>query len=91
MSTNKFATNMIVKAIALVVIIIIMCFVFQNTIITNDIALGQMNNSDEAYMLMEYYNQVRSTTSIAGGGISAIIVGSILYDIYKYTKNEGEM
>lgn len=91
MSANKFAIRMIIKAVIIVAIAIIMCLVFQNTIITNDIALGQMSNSDEAYLLMEYYNKVRTTTSIACSSISTIIVGSIIYDIYKFTKDKGEI
>lgn len=91
MSTKTFTTRIIVKAIILLAIAIIMCLVFRNTIITNDIALGQMSNSDEAYLLMEYYNRVRTTTSMASCSISAIIVGTIIYDIYKFTKNEGEI
>lgn len=91
MSTKKFAIRMIINIVALIILTVIMCFVFANTVITNDIALGQMNNSNEAYLLMTYYNQVRTTMSIIYSCMSALIVGSIIYDIYKFTKNKGEI
>jgi hypothetical protein len=49
-----------------------------------------MSNSDEAYLLMEYYNNIRGVSSIAYSLMSAVIVGSTAYDIYKFTHNEGE-
>ena len=90
MSHKRFAIKMITKAIALIVLSSMMLFIFENTIISNNIALGQMSNSDEAYLLMEYYNNIRGASSIAYSLMSAVIVGSIAYDIYKFTHNEGE-
>ena len=65
-----------------------MLFIFENTIVSNNIALGQMSNSDEYYLLMEYYNNIRGVSSIAYSLMSAIIVGSTAYDIYKFTPRE---
>jgi hypothetical protein len=90
-STKKFAIKTTINAVALIVLTILMCVVFANTVITNDIALGQMNNSNEAYLLMAYYNHVRTTMSIVYSCLSAFIVGSVIYDIYKFTKNKGEI
>ena len=90
MSYKRFAIKMIINAIALIVLSSIMLFVFENTIVSNNIALGQMNNSDEAYLLMEYYNNIRGVASIVYSLISAIIVGSTAYDIYQFTHNKGE-
>lgn len=90
MSINKFAIKMIINALAFIALTIITVFIFNNTIITNSIALGQMSNSDGAYLLMEYYNRTRTITSIAYSCISALIIGSTIYDIYHFTKNKGE-
>lgn len=90
MSTKKFAIKMIVKFVTLAILTILVLLIFANTIITNDIALGQMSNSDEAYLLMEYYNKIRTITSSVYGCISTLIVGTIVYDIYKFAKNKGE-
>lgn len=90
MSNKSFAIKMIINVVTLVILTVIMILVFQNTVITNDIALGQMSNSDEAYLLMEHYNRVRTSVSVGYSCISALIVGTTIYDIYKFMKNKGE-
>ena len=90
MSEKRFALRIIANALMFIGITILAVCIFNNTIITNDIALGQMANSDEAYLLMEHYNRIRNTTSVSYGCISALIVGTTIYDICKFTKNKGE-
>lgn len=90
MNTKKFAVRMIVNVVTLVILTILVLLIFENTIITNDIALGQMSNGDKAYLLMEYYNKIRIITSSVYGCISTLIIGIIVYDIYKFTENKGE-
>lgn len=90
MSNKKFAIKITINVITLIILTVIMLLVFENTVVTNDIALGQMNNSDEAYLLMEYYNRVRTIVSTAYGCISGIIVGATIYYIYNFIKNKGE-
>ena len=86
MSNKKFIIKIVINAVALIVFTLITFLVFENTIITNDIALGQMNNSDEAYLLMEYYNRIRTIVSSIYGGICVYIAGITIYDIYNFYK-----
>ena len=96
MSNRKFVIRMIISAVVLLVCTVVMLLVFENTVITNDIALGQMSNSNEAYLLMEYYNRIRIVASIVYSCVSALIIGIATYNICKFiktkiqTKNEGE-
>ena len=90
MSNKKIAIKITINILFLVILTAIKFFVYENTIITNDIALGQMNNSDEVYLLMEYYNRVRATISTGYNFISALIIGTTIYDIYKFMNNKGE-
>lgn len=90
MSNKRFVIKMIINAVALMISTLIMFLIFENTVITNDIALGQMNNSNEAYLLMEYYNRIRTIASSVYGGICAYIAGITIYDIYNFVNNKGE-
>ena len=90
MSEKRFALRIIANALILIGITILTACIFNNTIITNDIALGQMANSDEAYLLMEQYNSIRNITIVSYGWLVAIIVGTTIYDIKKFTTNKGE-
>lgn len=90
MSNKKFIIKIVINAVALIVFTLITFLIFENTVITNDIALGQMNNSNEAYILMEYYNRIRTIASSVYGGICAYIAGITIYDIYNFVNNKGE-
>jgi hypothetical protein len=62
-------------------------------IITNELALTQMENSNELYMLMESYNKLRPILSIVYGLIASVFVGTTIYDIWQFIKtktNKGE-
>ena len=90
MNNRTFAIKMIVKAIVLIVISVIALIIFQNPVITNEIALGQMSNSDELYLLMEAHNKVKQYTSIVYGCLVGILAGTVVYDIENFNKNKGE-
>lgn len=81
---------MIVKVVVFIILTLTVSLLFENAIITNNIALGQMSNSDEAYLLMEYYNRIKTIVSVIYSCISALIVGTAIYDIYNFIKKKGE-
>ena len=90
MNTTYFTMKIVAKTILFMVITFMFYFIFENTVITNEIAMGQMENSNEFYLLMEMYNKIRTYASIAYSCISTIIVGTAIYDIYIFTKDRGE-
>ena len=90
MKNKSFIIKMLIYAAVLITITVIMFLVFEDTIITNDIALGQMSNSDEMYLLMEYYRRVRIGVSTTYGCISTFIIGAIIYNIYNFIRKKGE-
>lgn len=90
MKNKRFIIKMVIRAIAFIILTLIVSLLFENAIITNDVALGQMSNSDEAYLLMEYYKRIKTIVSVIYGCISAFIVGTTVYDIYKFIKKKGE-
>jgi hypothetical protein len=51
-------------------------------------AMGQMENSNELYMVMEAYNIAKPIISIIYGCITTWFVGTTIYDIYKLITKE---
>ncbi len=82
--------KIIMSAIFIMILTFAMNFIFDNPIISNYIAMGQMSNSDEAFLLMEYYNRAKTIVPIVYGCIVALIVGTTGYNIYNIIKNKGE-
>ena len=93
MSTKRFIIQIAVKILIYAIISTIALSLLTSPIITNDLALGQMENSNELYLLMEAYNKVRPFISIIYGFITALFAWTTISDIYKFIKikkNKGE-
>lgn len=93
MSTKKFIIKTAIKVLLYAIISTIALSLLTNPIINNELALGQMENSNELYLLMDTYNKVRPFISIIYGLITTLLVGTTIHDIYKFIKlkkNKGE-
>lgn len=53
-------------------------------VITNNIALGQLQNDDMAFAVMEVWNQIQNYIAIGEITIITIVILTILYDVCKY-------
>lgn len=86
--TKQFVKKVSRKIILFAVLMFIVAALMQpvGVVISNNIALGQMQNSDEMYILMDTYNKVRSIVSVAFTGIILLFTGTIARDIYKFVK-----
>lgn len=93
MNTKRFIFKTAVKIIIFVIFSAIASTLLYGPIITNELAMTQMEQSNELYMLMESYNRLRPFISIIYGLITTYFVGTTIYDIYKFIKtkiNKGE-
>lgn len=93
MTAKKFIIKTTVKILIYAIISTIALSLLTNPVITNELALGQMENSNELYLLMETYNKVRPFISIIYGLITALFVATTISDTYKFIKtktNKGE-
>ena len=93
MSTKKFLIKTTVKIIIYAIISTIALNLLNSPIISNNIALGQMQNDDSLFVLMDTYNKVRPFISIIYGFITCVFAGTTIYDTYKFIKtktNKGE-
>ena len=93
MRIKKFIIKIATKTMIYVISSTIILSILTNPIITNELALTQMENSNELYLLMDAYNKVRPFISIIYGLITALFAGTIIHDICKFIKtkiNKGE-
>ena len=93
MNTKKYIFKLIAKAFILAIIsIIVFNYLLASPIISNELALGQMINSDEIYLLTQTYDKIKSIILIVYSCITAFLVGTAIYDTYKFIsiKNKGE-
>ena len=93
MTLKKFIIRTYIKILTYAIISTIAISLLTSPIITNELAMLQMENSNELYLLMETYNKVRPFISIIYGLVTVLFVGTTIYDIYKFIKtkiNKGE-
>ena len=80
----------IVKIITKIVVAVLICVwlaSFANgfaPIIGNDIALGQLENSDANFALMQAWTQLQNRIHMTQGGIGALCVLGVIYDVIEY-------
>ena len=86
MSTKKFIIKTVVKIITFAIISTVAITLLQSPVISNEIALGQMQNSNELFILMETYNKVRPIVSVIYGFIVVWFTYTIAHSIYKFIK-----
>lgn len=93
MRVKSFVIKTITKIIIYAIISTIALSLLNSPIITNELALLQMEHSNELYMLMDTYYKVRPFISIIYGFITAMFAWTIIHDTYKFIKtktNKGE-
>lgn len=88
MTTKKFITRTTIKIIAFAIFTTIVFGLANSPVIANNIALGQMENSDVLYMMMETYNQTKHFVSIIYNCITVFFAGTIIYDIFKFIQTK---
>ena len=90
---SKFISKLAIKVIIFVFIMTVVLFIAQSVspIMTNYLALGQMQNSDEAFVVMNTYNRFQPVIRIIFVGICILFTTSLVKDTYKFVKNINEL
>ena len=81
---KKITAKVIIFAIVMFLIATVMQYI--SPIISNDIAMGQMENSDEAFVTMGLYNRLQNVASALYSIGIAFLVCALGYDTYKFAK-----
>lgn len=88
MNTKKFIIKTVVKIIVFSVFTTIAFSLANSPIIANNIAIGQMQNSNDLYILMDIYNKTKHYVAIIYNCITVGFAGTIIYDICKFIKTK---
>ena len=89
---KQFIKKTIVKVfIFSVVMVIISSIVYSmNPVLTNELALSQMQNSNEMYVLMNTYYKSRPILSFTYCIIIILFMRNIICDVHRFVKNINE-
>lgn len=88
MELKRLIFRMVVRSI--IIAVILTALTVMEPIITNDIALGQMQNSNEAFAIMSAYNGFKQFGNIAGTIAVGWYIVTAARDVYKFVENEKE-
>lgn len=85
---KRLITKTVIGTAVLIIIGAAMSMIFNSAIINNYIAMGQMSNNNEAYLVMEYYNKFKVITGTVYGLFFVLFAGKTIYSFYKVTKEK---
>lgn len=88
--------KLIFKSITKLAIVFVICLIGSllinafAPIISNNLAIGQLENSDTNWALMQAWNSFQNVINLLGGAICLYCGYFIGVDIYNYFKTKGE-
>lgn len=85
---KKLIRKTVVRLIIFAVITAALAAVKESAVITNDMALGQLENSDTAYMLMHFVQNMNSVITLLYVAFAAMVFWPIVVDVYKIIKKK---
>ena len=87
MRTKRFITKILTRLILFTALMIVVMAMVESPILTNEVALGQMENSSEAFMLMGMFFSFRNLVKVIVWLIALLFGATIIRDIYKFIKS----
>lgn len=92
MTPTKFIFKTASKIIMFTFLMIVAAAVAQSLspVVSNEMALTQMENSNELFVVMNTYNKIRPIISAVFTGVAIWFTCTIARDTYKFFKNQKE-
>lgn len=75
--------SILIKIILIILVTSFISITFTSGTIANDVAINQLENSDEAYLELQAYNAMTPMAEIMIGAVTILIGLAIFYDFYK--------
>lgn len=90
--TKQFIKKIITKIVIFAFIMIVVTSITKSMspVISNSVALTQMQHSDAMFVMMNTYNKIKPLVSVIYFGIIACFTCTIGRDIYKFAKTVNE-
>lgn len=85
---KRFLIKTTTKIIAAVSFLVIAFTLVQSPVLTNEVALAQMESSDGLYIVWSSYSPVVSLIRSVLCGIGGFMLGRSILDIYKFIKTK---
>lgn len=85
-AVREFITKTAMRSIIMVAIIILVWTITQTPILTNNIAMHQMENSNDWFVAMTVYQRFSNVAGIFGNVSVIVTLGFIGWDGYKLAK-----
>lgn len=87
MTTKKFTTRAITRCVIFAILVVAYIILSQSMpTISNEVALTQMQNSNEMFTLMNTYAQIKPIINVVFVGVILWFTGMTTYDTYKFVK-----
>lgn len=80
----------ILKTVVLIIVLVILQAVTYHPVLNNELAMTQMENSNELFIVWDSYNRVRNVLPFVYTVIGLSYVGWIGADVYRFMKNKKE-
>ena len=89
---SKLITKVVIKVLIAILLCTLISFVVTAFAphISNDVALGQLQNDDMSFTIMQTWNQVLNLVGWVQAGIAIVCGIAVGRDTYKYFKNRKE-
>lgn len=78
-----YVFSILIKIILIILVTSFISITFTSGTIANDVAINQLENSDEAYLELQAYNAMTPIAEIMIGAVTILIGLAIFYDFYK--------
>lgn len=92
MTIEKFTRRILVKLIIYIILLGVIAAVLQTAepLVSAEIALGQMENSNESFVALNSYSWLKSARPAINFGAWLLFTSTIARDVYKFINNKGE-
>ena len=86
MAVREFIGNTIMRLFIVIAVMAMVFMITQTPVITNNIAMGQMENSNDWFVVMTMYQRFANIADIFGTVCVVVTLGFIGWDGYKLAK-----
>lgn len=86
MAVRRFIGKTTIRLFIMMVVLIVVFMITQTPIFTNNIAMGQMENSNDWFVAMTMYQKFANVAELFGKVSIAVTLGFIGWDGYKLAK-----
>ena len=84
---RQFIIKTVVKAFIIAVVAFLAYIITDTPILTNQVAMGQMENSNDWFVAMHMYQKFADVAGSIRNVLCSILIGTICYDGYSLAKN----